>query len=77
VVVKDLERRGFLRRARDTRDERRLAIVLTGAGAERVRADTVLDPERLGRALAALPEAARGELLRGLEALTDAAERLS
>ena len=49
----------------------------TGEGAERVRADTVLDPERLARALAALPEPARGELLRGLDALADAAERLS
>ena len=33
VVVKDLERRGFVRRARDERDERRLAIVLTDEGA--------------------------------------------
>ena len=32
VVVKDLERRGFVRRARDERDERRLAIVLSDAG---------------------------------------------
>ena len=77
VVVKDLERRGFLRRERDERDERRLAIVLTGDGAERVRADTVLDPERLARALAALPEPARAQLLRGMSALADAAERLS
>jgi DNA-binding MarR family transcriptional regulator len=77
VLVKDLERRGFLRRARDERDERRLAIVLTGEGAERVRADTVLDPERLARALDEAPGTARRELLRGMDALADAAERLS
>src|SRR4051794_26018837 len=35
VLVKDLERRGFVRRARDARDERRLAIVLTEAGRPR------------------------------------------
>jgi DNA-binding MarR family transcriptional regulator len=77
VVVKDLERRGFLRRARDERDERRLAIVLSDAGAARVRADTVLEPERLARALAALPAAERAALLSGFEALADAGERLS
>ena len=49
VLVKDLARRGFVRRARDPRDERRLALVLTRRGAERVAADSVLDPERLAR----------------------------
>ena len=44
VLVKDLARRGFVRRARDPRDERRLALVLTRRGAERVAADSVLDP---------------------------------
>jgi hypothetical protein len=35
VAVKDLERRGFVRRRRDARDERRLAIVLTAEGRRR------------------------------------------
>src|SRR4051812_24895060 len=35
VLVKDLERRGFVRRARDARDERRLALVLTEEGHRR------------------------------------------
>src|SRR3954452_5098155 len=48
VLVKDLERRGFVRRARD---ERRLAIVVTGEGRRRVAADTVLEPAPLARAL--------------------------
>ena len=77
VVVKDLERRGFLTRARDPRDERRLAIVLSTEGAARVRADTVLDTERLARALAKLPEQERRELLSAIEKLADAGERLS
>ena len=77
VVVKDLERRGFVTRARDERDERRLAIVLSEAGAARVRADTVLEPERLQRALAQLPDATRAALLEHFEALADAGERLS
>jgi MarR family transcriptional regulator, organic hydroperoxide resistance regulator len=77
VVVKDLERRGFVRRRRDRNDERRLAIVLTAEGRRRVAADTVLEPERLARALAALPEARRVTLLDAVEALADEAERTS
>ena len=43
VLVKDLARRGFVRRARDRADERRLALLLTAEGARRVAADSVLD----------------------------------
>jgi MarR family transcriptional regulator, organic hydroperoxide resistance regulator len=77
VAIKDLERRGFVRRRRDARDERRLAIVLTAEGRRRVAADTVLEPEPLARALAALPPSRRAALLDGFEALADAAERTS
>lgn len=77
VVVKDLERRGFVRRRRDRNDERRLAIVLTAEGRRRVAADTVLEPQRLARALAALPEARRVTLLDAVEQLAEAAERTS
>lgn len=77
VVVKDLERRGFVRRRRDTRDERRLAIVLTAEGRRRVAADTVLEPGPLGQALDALAAGRRAALLDSIEALADAAERLS
>jgi MarR family transcriptional regulator, organic hydroperoxide resistance regulator len=77
VLVKDLERRGFVRRARDPRDERRLAIVLSEQGHARVAADTVLEPESLRRALAELPEDQREALLRAFEALADAGERLA
>jgi DNA-binding MarR family transcriptional regulator len=70
VLVKDLARRGFVRRARDRADERRLALLLTAEGARRVAADSVLDPERLDAALAALEPAER-------KALVDALERLA
>src|SRR2546430_7249713 len=42
VLVKSLGQRGFVERARDSDDERRLAIALTGDGRARVAADTVL-----------------------------------
>jgi DNA-binding MarR family transcriptional regulator len=69
VLVKGLERRGFVRRARDARDERRLAIVLSREGARRVARDTVLDPAGLARALERLPVEQRRALLDGIEAL--------
>ncbi len=75
VLVKDLERRGFLTRRRDPRDERRLAITLTAAGHERVRADLVLDPDRLSAALARLPAEERRALLDAMERLAEAAGR--
>ncbi len=74
VVVKDLERRGFVRRARDRRDERRLAISLTKKGQRRVAVDTVLDPTRLAAALAGLTGDARHALLTGLEDVAGEAE---
>ena len=76
VLVKSLERRGFVRRARDRKDERRLAIVLTEEGRRRVEADTVLEPARLRAALAALAPGERRSLLAALERLAEAAEQL-
>ena len=74
VLVKDLERRGFLRRARNEQNERELAIVLTDLGAARVAADTVLDPEGLSAALAALDAEERQAMLDGLQHLAQASE---
>jgi len=67
VLVKDLARRGFVRRARDRADERRLALLLTAEGERRVAADSVLDSARLDAALAALPTAERDALVAALE----------
>jgi DNA-binding MarR family transcriptional regulator len=76
TLVKDLEQRGFLRRARDPHSERQLAITLTDAGARRVAADTVLDLERLSAALETLPEVERRMLVAAFERLATASERL-
>jgi len=72
VLVKDLARRGFVRRARDRADERRLALLLTAKGAERVAADSVLDPARLDAALGALDASEREALVDGLERIAEA-----
>lgn len=71
VVVKDLERRGFVCRQRDATDERRLAIVLTAKGRDRVSADTVLEPQPLEAALRRIPTRERRALLNSLEHLVD------
>jgi DNA-binding MarR family transcriptional regulator len=76
VVVKDLERRGLVRRTRRSDDERRLAIVRTPAGAARAAEDRVFEPRRLGAALRALPAPLRAQLLDGVERLAAEAERL-
>jgi DNA-binding MarR family transcriptional regulator len=76
VLVKDLARRGFVRRTRDRRDERRLALVLTRRGAERVAADSVLDRSRLTAALAALDAAERRALVSALERVAQAGAAL-
>jgi DNA-binding MarR family transcriptional regulator len=71
--VKSLERRGFLTRARDRADERRLAIVLTPRGAARVRSDSVLNLKRLAVALRAMSKSDREALLSGLGKLLGSA----
>jgi DNA-binding MarR family transcriptional regulator len=73
--VKSLERRGFLTRRRDPKDERRLAIVLTEAGVARMRSDSILDLGRLGTALKNLSPAQRAALLNGLERIAAAPRR--
>jgi DNA-binding MarR family transcriptional regulator len=74
VLVKDLARRGFVHRARDSDDERRLAIALTDRGRARLAADTVLDPAALAAALAQLTPDTRADLLAGLAQFAEAAE---
>jgi DNA-binding MarR family transcriptional regulator len=76
VLVKALAGKGLLSRARDASDERRLRIALTAEGKEALGADTILAPDRLADALAALPAATRAALLAGLEELATVSERL-
>lgn len=75
VTVKELERRGLLLRRRAADDERQLSIVLTASGERMVVADTLLDLDRLGRALAGLSGAQRAALLGALEQLARVSER--
>jgi DNA-binding MarR family transcriptional regulator len=77
VLVKALADKGLLSRARDQADERKLRIALTGQGQAVLAADTMLAPDRLARALAALPDATRQALLAGLEELAGVSERLT
>src|SRR2546427_4487410 len=74
--VKSLERRGFLRRRRDPDDERRLSIVLTKKGQERVASDSVLDLDRLATALKKLSPMGRVALPAGLARLPAAAPKV-
>jgi DNA-binding MarR family transcriptional regulator len=77
VLVKGLADRGLVTRARDTEDERRLRIALTDEGRRRLAGDTLLAPGPLARALAALPEATREDLLAALEQLAQASEQVA
>ena len=76
-VVKSLARRGFLVRARDEADERRLRIELTDEGRARVARDTVLQPRLLAAALATMTPRRQAELLDRLTELAEAAEALA
>jgi DNA-binding MarR family transcriptional regulator len=76
VLVKALAGKGLLTRGRDQADERRLRIALTEKGQDALAADTVLAPDRLADALAALPQATRESLLAGMEHLATVSERL-
>jgi DNA-binding MarR family transcriptional regulator len=75
ISLKSLAARGFVQRARDAGDERRLAITLTDTGRQRVAADTVLRPDDLAAALASLDPDTRTALLHGMAQLADAAEQ--
>lgn len=72
VLVKGLERRGFLIRRRDPNDERRLAITLTQKGRDRVAGDSVLDLRRLGEVLVQLTVQERQALLDVMDKLAAA-----
>lgn len=77
TVVKSLGQRGFVERARDPGDERRLAIALTEQGRARLGEDTVLEPQALTAALAQLSPQVRAGLLEGMEQLAAAAEAVT
>jgi DNA-binding MarR family transcriptional regulator len=77
-IVDGLERKGLLARMRDTRDRRRTLVWLTDEGRSAMAQEReVLCGDALERALAALDESARANLLQSLEALVTVSAKLS
>jgi DNA-binding MarR family transcriptional regulator len=74
IAIDRLERRGYARRARDSRDRRRVLLRLTGAGVRVREATSVLDPDRVKQTLARLSKADRARALQGLVLLARAAD---
>lgn len=76
LTLKRLEAAGYVRRDRDPADRRVINVRLTEAG-ERVReAQSVLEPELVGRMLMELDPAKRVVAIRGLGLLAEAADGL-
>ena len=75
LSVDRLERLGYVTRARDRSDRRRVLLRLTAAGVRVKEAQSVLEPDRVRGLLAQLAPAERAAGLRGLELLAQAAER--
>jgi len=73
ITVDRLIRHGFVVRARDPRDGRRVALRITRSGARLRDRMTVLDPNLVRAMLRRLSPAARRDALRGLELLANAA----
>jgi MarR family transcriptional regulator, organic hydroperoxide resistance regulator len=72
--VERLVRKGYVARARDPRDGRRVRLRLTPAGVRVREAKSVLDPKRIEKLLACLTPEEREDGLRGLAVLARAAD---
>lgn len=75
LAVDRLQRLGYVRRARDAGDGRRVNLRLTAAGVRVKEAQSVLEPDRVRGMLAKLSAEERALGIRGLELLARAAER--
>jgi len=73
--VERLVRRGYVRRTRSAEDRRRLRLLLTASGLRLREASTVLEPSRVDAMLNELEAGERGQALKGLALLADAADR--
>jgi DNA-binding MarR family transcriptional regulator len=76
ITVDRLVRGGYVKRAPDPRDGRRVALRITRAGARLRDQKTVLDRDLVRALLSRLPATAQREALRGLELLARAADEL-
>ena len=75
LSIERLVRRGYVLRARDPRDRRRLQLLLSPAGVRVKEAQQVLEPARVRGLLAQLAGEDRDSALRGLALLARAAGR--
>jgi DNA-binding MarR family transcriptional regulator len=75
LAIDRLEGEGYVKRARDRKDARRLRLLLTAAGLRIREAHSVLDAEKVGAMLAHLNAAERNDAIRGLELLARAASQ--
>jgi MarR family transcriptional regulator, organic hydroperoxide resistance regulator len=73
LTMDRLERGGYVTRERSKEDKRRVDLLLTPSGARMKRQQKVLEPELVHAMLARLDEHKRGQALRGLELLAEAA----
>ncbi len=73
IAIDRLERHGYVLRARDPGDGRRVHLRLTEAGARIKQAQSVLDPQRVRWLLRQLSPSERADGLRGLALLARAA----
>jgi DNA-binding MarR family transcriptional regulator len=76
LAIERLVRRGYVQRARDASDRRRLKLRLTAAGVRIKEASSVLEPERVRALLAGLAPRDREQALQGLDLLARAADGL-
>jgi DNA-binding MarR family transcriptional regulator len=75
LSVDRLERMGYVRRAKDLTDARRVGITLTERGLRLREAQSVLEPERVRAMLSHLDQNDRARALDGLALLAEAAQR--
>ena len=77
LAIDRLERKGYVVRARDAADRRRVHVRLTSAGVRVRDAASVLDPPRVEALMDTLTEEERSMALRGLALLAEAAARVT
>jgi DNA-binding MarR family transcriptional regulator len=76
LMVDRLERGGYVRRERSRQDGRRVDLRLTEAGVGIKKQQKVLEPELIAAMLRRLDPVRRGQALRGLELLAEAAKEM-
>src|SRR3954471_912025 len=75
LAIDRLDRKGYVARARDAADRRRVHVRLTSAGVRIREATSVLDSSRVEALLARLTDGERDAAVRGLALLATAAHR--